>query len=117
MLSLALLVGVGASQDAKKDKDNKKVKGILPAGFKDLGLSKAQIEKVYTIQGDFRGKIAELQTKINELKKIETKEVFSVLTDEQREKYLKAKGVETKDKAPAKDKAPPKDKTADKDKK
>src|SRR5471030_394746 len=90
MLSLALLVGVGASQDAKKDKDDtKKVKGFLPAGFKDLGLSKAQIEKVYMIQTEHNAKIAELQIKINELKKQKTLEEFKVLTDAQRDKYLK----------------------------
>jgi hypothetical protein len=36
--------------------------------------------------------------------------MFKVLTDEQRDKYLKAKGVDTKEKTPVKDKAPEKDK-------
>lgn len=115
ILGLALVVGAGATQDKdKKDKDKKepgKAKGMLPAGFKDLGLSKAQIEKIYSIQAEFKGKINKLQAEISELKKSENKEVFGVLTDDQREKYLKNKGVETKDK---KDKSPEKDKGKDK---
>ena len=95
ILGLSLLVSAAATQDKK---DPPKIKGQLPSGFKDLGLSKAQIEKIYSIQTDFRGKIAELQAKVNELKKSETKEVFGVLTEEQRDKYLKAEGVETKGK-------------------
>ena len=117
ILALAMIVGAGASQDAQKDKGDKdkkevgKVKGQLPPGFKDLGLSKEQISKIYGIQGDYNAKIADLTTKINELKKQKTQEEFKVLTDEQREKYLKAKGFEAKEK---KDKAPAKDKAVDK---
>lgn len=107
-LALALLVSAGGTQDAKKDKDEKKdppkIKGFLPRGFKDLGLSKAQIEKIYTAQNEHRKKIAELQAKIGELKKSENAEVFKVLTEDHREKYLKNKGVETKDKGKDKDK-------------
>jgi TolA-binding protein len=97
ILGLALIVGGGISQDAKKDKDDKgKVKGQLPPGFKDLDLSKDQITKIYSIQADYKKKISELQTKINELKKTQNQEEFKVLTDDQRDKYLKAKGVDTK---------------------
>lgn len=116
LLGLALLVGGGATQDAKKDKDDKgKVKGQLPPGFKDLDLSKEQKEKIYSIQADYKKKIGELQTKINELKKQQNQEEFKVLTDDQREKYLKSKGVETKkdekDKKDKKDDAKKDDKT------
>jgi TolA-binding protein len=100
ILGLALIVGGGASQDAKKDKDDKgKVKGQLPAGFKDLELTKEQIGKIYGIQSEYKKKIGELQTKINELKKTQNMEEFKVLTDAQREKYLKAKGIEVKEKS------------------
>jgi hypothetical protein len=71
---------------------------MLPAGFKALGLSKEQILKIYTVQTDYRAKIADLQKKINDLKKEQSREEFKILTDEQRDKYLKAKGVETKKK-------------------
>ena len=105
-LGLAFLVSVGDSQDAKKDKDEKKekVKGMLPAGFKDLGLTAEQKGKVYSIQGEYRAKIAELDKKIKELKALESVDVFKVLTEEQRDKYLKAKGIETKDKSKDKEK-------------
>ncbi len=123
ILGLALIVGGGASQDAKKDKDDKgKVKGQLPPGFKDLGLSKDQVTKIYSIQSEFKSKIGELQTKINELKKTQNQEEFKVLTDEQRDKYLKAKGIETKKDDAKKDakkddaKKDDKDKAKDKDK-
>ena len=97
ILGLALIVGGGASQDAKKDKDDKgKVKGQLPPGFKDLGLSKDQISKIYSIQAEYKKKINDLQTKINELKSSQNQEEFKVLTDDQRDKYLKAKGVDIK---------------------
>jgi hypothetical protein len=109
-LGLALLVGAGGSQDAKKDKDEKKVKGFLPAGFKDLALSAEQKAKVYGIQGEYKVKIAELDKKIKELKAQESQDVFKVLTDEQREKYLKAKGVDTKEKSKDADKDKDKDK-------
>jgi hypothetical protein len=119
-LALALLVSGGVSQDAKKDKDDKKkdpakAKGMLPAGFKDLGLSKDQISKIYGIQVDYKTKIFELEKKVKEMKAQESQDVFKVLTDDQREKYLKAKGVDTKEKTADK-KEPSKDKEKDKDK-
>jgi hypothetical protein len=99
LLALALAVGGVASQDGGKDKDEKtKVKGMLPPGFKDLGLSKAQVLQVYTVQTNYKKKIADLQAKIADLKKEQTQEEFKVLTEAQREKYLKAKGIEVKEK-------------------
>ncbi len=105
IVSLALVVGGGVSQDAKKDKDGK-VKGQLPPGFKDLDLSKEQVGKIYAIQAEYKKKISDLQTKINDLKKTQNQEEFRVLTDDQRDKYLKAKGFDTKkdDKDKVKDK-------------
>ncbi len=109
-LALSLLVGAGATQDSKKDKDDKKVKGFLPPGFKDLNLTAEQKAKVYTIQGDYKTKIGELDKKIKELKGQEKKDIFGVLTKEQQEKYLKAQGIDTA----AKDKKDePKDKKDD----
>jgi hypothetical protein len=96
-LCAALLVSAGATQEGKKD-DTKKTKGILPPGFKDLGLSADQKTKIYSVQSEYKTKIAELEKKIKELKADESREVFKVLTDDQREKYLKAKGVDTKEK-------------------
>ncbi len=108
IIALSLLVGAGATQDGKKDKDDKKAKGILPPGFKDLNLTAEQKAKVYSIQGDYKAKISELDKKIKELKSLEKKDIFGVLTKEQQDKYFKAQGFD----------GPPKDKKDDgKDKK
>ena len=121
ILCLAFLVGAGASQDAKKeggkDKDAKKegkTKGMLPAGFKDLGLSAEQISKIYAVQAEFNGKIADLNKQIAELKGKRTKEEFGVLTEAQKKKYLENKGVEVKDKGKDEKKADAPKKTEDK---
>src|SRR4051812_14999920 len=100
ILGVALLVGAGSTQDTKKEekKEDKKAKGFLPAGFKDLNLSASQKERVYTVLGDYKGKISSLEKQIAELKKQQQQEVFKVLTDEQKEKYLKSKGLEGKEK-------------------
>ena len=95
-LCLAMLVGIGSTQDAKKDKDEKKTKGMLPAGFRELSLSAAQKTKIYTIQADYKAKIADLDKKMKDLRAQESQDVFKVLTNDQREKYLKSKGVDTK---------------------
>jgi hypothetical protein len=82
LVGLAVLVSAGASQE-KKDK----AKGQLPPGFKDLNLSAAQTEKIYTVQGDYKKKIDDLNKQIGELKGQQKKAVVAVLTDEQKQKY------------------------------
>jgi hypothetical protein len=90
LIVVALFVGGAATQE-------KKTKGTLPPGFKDLGLSAAQKEKIYDVITDYKAKISDLDKKIKDLKNKEHQEIFKVLTEEQREKYLKAKGFEVKD--------------------
>ncbi len=118
ILGLALIVGVGTSGDAKKDKDKEPTKEKtpnLPTGLKALKLSKDQIAKIHTIQIDYRDKIGELKKKIKELESQEKADWIKVLTDEQRAQYLKGLiGDDGKDKAKDKEKA--KDKAKDKDK-
>jgi TolA-binding protein len=113
MLAVSLIVTAGGTQEGKKDKDDKKetgkIKGQLPAGFKDLGLSKDQVLQVYKVQTEYNGKIKDLQSKIDELKKQRSQEEFKVLTQDQRKKYLEAKGVNTKDKGGEKKNADKKD--------
>lgn len=75
-----LLVGTGMSQDTRK------VKGMLPAGWKALELSPAQKEKVYTIQSTYRDKIAALEKQLDDIKAAQSAEMVSVLTDAQKEK-------------------------------
>ena len=106
-LAGALLVSAGATQEKKDKEEPKKPKGMLPQGFKDLGLSADQKSKIYSLQTEYKTKIVELEKKVKDLKAEETAAVFKVLTDDQREKYLKAKGVETK-----KDKDKEKEKTS-----
>ncbi len=108
VLALTLVVGAGVTQDTKKDdkKETKKAKGQLPQGFKDLGLTDEQKIKIYSLQGDYKGKIAELTKQINEMKKVEMQEIFKVLTEDQKKKYLDSKGVETKEKKKEPEKKP-----------
>ena len=65
ILTLALLVNAGVSQDAKKDKDepkkaDKAIKGSIPLGWKVLNLTKDQSKKIQTIDVEFKTKIAVL---------------------------------------------------------
>lgn len=105
ILGLALLVGTSESQEKKK-------KGNLPAGFKDLKLTASQEDKLREIAGEFKTKIDEANKKVKELTSERTKAEFGVLTDEQKQLYIRNKtGEEAKKKeAAAKEKAPEKDK-------
>jgi len=105
ILGLALLVGTSESQEKKK-------KGTLPAGFKDLKLTASQEDKLREIAGEFKTKIDEANKKVKELTSERTKAEFGVLTDEQKQLYIRNKtGEEAKKKeAAAKEKAPEKDK-------
>lgn len=105
ILGLALLVGTSESQEKKK-------KGTLPAGFKDLKLTAAQEDKLREIASDFKSRIDEANKKVKELTSERTKAEFAVLTDEQKQQYIRNKtGEEAKKKeAAAKEKAPEKDK-------
>src|SRR5262249_5477362 len=108
LLGLALLVGTSESQEKKK-------KGNLPAGFKDLKLTPTQEEKLRDVAAEYKSKIDEASKKVKELVAERTKAEFAVLTEEQKAQYIKNKtGEEAKKKEAAKDKAPEKDKTSDK---
>src|SRR5438093_483136 len=72
--------------DPKKDDPAVKVKGMLPANYKKLGLSDAQVQDIYKIQGKYGGEIEKLKAKIAELKATEEKETKAVLTPEQKKR-------------------------------
>lgn len=113
ILGVALIVGVGDSQD-KKDKDDKGkkvIKGAIPMGWKALKLSKEQTEKVHAIDVDFKTKIVDLDMKIAELKQQSRIEMTKVLTDDQKALLAKLSGLDTK-----KDDAKKDDKDKSKDK-
>ena len=80
ILGLALMVSVGAAQD-------KKIKGQLPAGFKDLDLTAAQVEKIYSINAEYKTKLDALAKQVAELKSQQKKAQGAVLTDDQKSKY------------------------------
>jgi Spy/CpxP family protein refolding chaperone len=87
VLAALLAGGWLLGEDPKKGDDSDtsaKVRGALPAGWKQLKLSKEQKAKVYDIQKTYAGKIAALQKKIDELKNEEKGEMAAVLTDEQK---------------------------------
>ena len=91
ILGLVLMVGVGATQDTKKDKN----KGFLPPGWKDLDLSADQKDKAYKILNDYKLKLNDLNDSIKKLKTEEKGELAKILTDAQKDKLKAAVVGET----------------------
>ena len=67
---LGVLVGfmLAASAVSQDKGGDKKLKGQLPPGFKSLNLSKAQVEKIYGLQMEYKDKIKKLEDEIKSLK-------------------------------------------------
>jgi Spy/CpxP family protein refolding chaperone len=63
-----------------------KLKGVLPPNWGKLGLTDEQKQKVYKIEADYKGKIADLQKQIDELKGKEKEDMLKVLSDEQKKR-------------------------------
>lgn len=94
-VSVALLVALAASLALAQDKDKKddkgkpddknppKLKGFLPANFKKLGLSAAQVQKVYAVQAEYKDKLDALEKQKSKLKAEEKEAVEKVLTPDQ----------------------------------
>ena len=88
------LVGQDKKEDPKKDEkktDKKeeptaKLKGVLPANWKKLGLTDAQVQEVYKVQSKYNEDIAKLESKIKELKAAKEKDERAVLTSEQKKR-------------------------------
>ena len=70
----------------KKDDPPAKLKGTLPANWKKLGLTDAQVQEVYKIQGKYNEDIAKLESKIKELKAAREKDEKAVLTADQKKR-------------------------------
>jgi hypothetical protein len=115
-LAVAVLAGSWLMGDDKKPDDPTppKIKGQLPAHYKQIGLAEVQIQDIYRIQSTNRTKIAALQQQIDDLKKTEHQEVENVLTNDQKMALAKLLVGDL----PEKDKPAPTDKPAltDKDK-
>src|SRR5260370_147135 len=109
LLGVAFVVGIGTSQDTKKEKD--KIKGKIPTGWtKLLSLSNAQKDKLLTISVDYQTKIHALKKQMDELKDQEKSEQFKVLTKEQQETVLKKISGDKKSADKVPDEKPKKDK-------
>ena len=106
-LGLALLVGVGATEDAKKEekKEEKKIVGLVPTGWsKALKLTKDQSAKIKMIDVEYKTKIAELDKKVQELKLQSRIEMTKQLNDEQKAILAKLSGLDGKEKEKEKEK-------------
>jgi|GEM_PF-5505735 len=77
-------------EDVKDKKEVGKVKGQLPAYWKNIGISDDQKQNVYKIQSKYRSKIDEHQSEIAKLKTEEKKELEKVLTEDQKKKLVEA---------------------------
>ena len=105
LATLVLLSSDGVLSQDKKDKTPAKIKGQLPPGWGDLGLSAAQKEEVYKVNAEYRDKIEKLTEEINKLRAEQNKKRLAVLTDDQRKKLRDTvAGEDPKDKAKDKDK-------------
>ena len=99
MLGVALAVSTGAGGGGEK---KEKVKGQLPQGWKALGLSADQTEKIYKVQADHKAEIDKLTNQLNELKSKRQSEMVKHLTEAQKEQLAKNALGETKKKTEAK---------------
>jgi hypothetical protein len=94
LATLVLLSSDGALSQDKKDKTPARIKGQLPQGWGELGLSAAQKENVYKVNAEYKEKIDKLNVEIDKLRAEQNKKRLAVLTDEQRKKLLAAAGFE-----------------------
>ena len=98
MLGVALAVSTGAGGGEKKEK----AKGQLPQGWKALGLSAEQTEKIHKIYADHKTEIDKLTAQLNDLKAKQKSEQVKILTEAQKEQLAKNALGETKKKTEAK---------------
>lgn len=101
ILGVALLVSTGTSGDKKEPT---KIKGQIPAGWKNLQLSKDQVTKIQGVDVKFKAKIRELEDQIKDLRVQERSEMVKLLTAEQKDMLRKLvvgddEPAEKKDKA------------------
>lgn len=89
------LVGQDPKKDEKKTDDKKvekkddtggKVKGVLPPNWKKIGLTDAQVQDIYKVQGKYNEEIDKHEAKIKELKAARDKDMKAVLTAEQKKR-------------------------------
>ncbi len=93
VVCLVALVGLVAAQDTKKDDTSKdstsgRVRGQLPANYRQLGLTDDQKKQIYKVQSDFGAKIDDLEAQVKKLRHEEKQAMEKVLTDAQRQRLL-----------------------------
>src|SRR5687768_8505319 len=88
-----------------EDKPEPKPRGQLYFKWRELGLNKEQIEKIYRIQSEHRAQIDKLEGEIKKLKAQERTKAEALLTPAQKQRLKELLSGET---------APEKDKPADK---
>lgn len=96
----SILLGYGNAQEKKEEKK----RGFLPANFGKLGLSSEQKQKIYNIQSKYKSDIDELNKKIKKASDDQRAEIYSVLSNDQKEKLKEITGFEKKDPSPKSDK-------------
>ena len=90
--AMVLLAGGVVGQEAKKEEP--KAKGFLPQNWAKIGLTDDQKQQVYKVQAKFGDEIEKLEAKIRDAKAARDKELFGLLTADQKKKLeeiLKAK--------------------------
>lgn len=96
------------AQDKKTDKEPApKLKGQLPAGWRKLGLSEEQIQKVYKVQADYRSRLDKLEEQVEMLKKQRQAEMEKVLSAAQKARLRELKDTDTDKEDPKKDERKP----------
>jgi len=96
----SILIGFGNAQGKKEDKK----RGFLPANFGKLGLSNEQKQKIYSIQAKYKFDIDELNKKVKKTLDDQRAEIYSVLSNDQKEKLKEITGFDKKDPSPKTDK-------------
>lgn len=87
-----------SSSKSDSSKDGK-ARGVLPANYRQLGLSDEQRQNIYKIQNDYSDRIDELQKKIDEMKLERNAKYLKVLTKAQRERLEEIKKGDKDDKS------------------
>ena len=74
------------AKGTKKDEPPVKIKGQLPANYKELGLSDAQVQEIYKLQAKYGAELAQLKAKEEEVKATREREIRAVLTPDQKKR-------------------------------
>ncbi len=95
LLAIALLMG--GWLHGEDTKDDKKIKGTLPANWGKLGLTDTQKQAVYKVQAEYKDKLADLEKQIKELKDKEKDEMYKVLNEDQKKRLRELTGGKVPD--------------------